>query len=157
MIFCYKLYCGETVGLLLPPAMSIKILNRPDRNVLVYQFKNYPENKNEDVLTLPYGTIKEIIDLIKENSVIFSFDSSKLSDDVKQNLDARNVCILDSNGELIEFNDEFHSLSFCSDIREVDHDLTFELETIVSLVCKISKILEKNGIEVHNYLPARFL
>ena len=40
IIFRYEMSCGEIIGLFLPPAMSVKIINRTENNVLLYEFKN---------------------------------------------------------------------------------------------------------------------
>ena len=156
IIFRYEMPCGGITGLFLPPTMSVKIINRTENNVLLYEFKNDLNNTTENMVTLPYDVIKEVIELIKESDVVFSFDSKKLYNDVEQNIENQHFSILDSNGEVIEFNDDFRSFCFCSDISYVDRNLTFELETVVSLVEKISKLLDKNGIDVERYLPLRF-
>ena len=129
--FCMNAFCLVT---------TVKIFDKAKDNILLSDL-----GLSEELQTLPYGAIQEILSALKQHKDIFSFAPDEIEKAIQEDLKAENLMILDEYWiETVYFSDTVHEVKF--NIKNLTSGKN-QLIVIKRLMNEIRAILSAYGMD----------
>ncbi len=123
---------------------TVKIFAKAKDNILLSDL-----GLSEELQTLPYGAIQEILSAVKQHKDIFSFAPDEIEKAIQEDLKAENLMILDEYWiETVYFSDTVHQVKL--NIKNLDMIETLtskKTQRIKQLMNEVRTVLSAYGMD----------